>query len=144
MNFGIKGEVFSFIFLISEKKRNNFKRYMNTTNVEQSEELIKLGLPVNTSDCYWLDLGGKWVLVPHHEPEIVNGLRDTYSRKYIEAWTLDALIEILGEFNCSYDKVLDTWNCTSWGVFLSRKSRLEGAIALVKDRLKKKINDRDR
>ena len=32
---------------------------------------------------------------------------DTYCRNCIEAWTLDALIEVLGEFNCSYDEVLN-------------------------------------
>lgn len=106
------------------------------TSREQSKELIELGLPTNTSDCYWLDLNAKWVLVPHYEPEVVNGLRDTYCRDCIEAWTLDALIEVLGEFSCSYDKVLNCWDCHSHGTFLSSKNRLEGAIELIKDRLK--------
>lgn len=118
------------------EKKDMSKKVIISTSREQSKELIELGLPTNTSDCYWLDLNAKWVLVPHYEPEVVNGLRDTYCRNCVEAWTLDALIEVLGEFNCSYDEVLNSWNCSSRGVFLSRKSRLEGAIALVKDRLK--------
>ena len=40
---------------------------MISTSREQSKELIELGLPTNTSDCYWLDLSAKWVLVPHYE-----------------------------------------------------------------------------
>ena len=139
---GIKGEVFSFIFLIPEKK-NNFKRYMNTTNVEQSKELVNLGIRKESADCQWWKWGLKkedWKLTPQNTPGVIDDLRNKYHWDCTEAWSLDALVKLLLDFNCSFDTVLGVWTCTSYregrSLTVSSADIISGAVELIKWQVK--------
>ena len=87
----------------------NFDSQICTT-IKQSERLLALGLRKETADMIHVDYGGRnymirpydWLPTSHVDME-----------KYIPAWSLHRLIEILDTnpfvfyLNCGYDNVID-------------------------------------
>ena len=66
------------------------------TTIEQSKKLIELGIDVNTADMMWDDwrlIDEGWKLIAGYYPEI----EKHYGRKCYPAWSLTALIELMGE-----------------------------------------------
>ena len=78
------------------KLQNNF------TSIEQSKRLLKLGIPANSADCFYIDEHSRifvaWVYDIELDPAIKN-------LRYIPCWSVGRLIEIY--LTCANDYVCD-------------------------------------
>ena len=64
------------------------------TNIEQSKQLIELGIDVNTADMMWDDwrlIDDGWKIFVGYDPEI----EQDFGRKCYPAWSLSALMELI-------------------------------------------------
>ena len=87
----------------------NFKSQVATT-IEQSERLLALGLRKETADMIHVDYGGRNFMIRPYEWQPTSYVD---MEKYIPAWSLHRLIEVLDTnpcvfyTNCGYDNIID-------------------------------------
>lgn len=69
------------------------KLQIQFTSVEESKRLLKLGIPANSADCFYIDEHSRifvaWVFGIESDPALI------MNKKYIPCWSVGRLIEIL-------------------------------------------------
>ena len=72
---------------------------MIATNLEQSKELLRLGLPAESADMCWCNSHDvdRWFLIPRTQGEVKSSLleQELDEVEIIPAWSLSALLEVM-------------------------------------------------
>lgn len=127
------------------------------TSVEQSKELIELGIPENTADmCYikeqWYDEEkgevcsgwSKYPVVNDDESDDNEYLEFMPAPETLPAWSLNALLKLVKHFSFKYDLCVNNWYCTCSRLFnqtisFYRSDLITGAIDMLKWLIKNDI-----
>ena len=102
---------------------NKYKISNNYTTLEQSEELLKLGLSTKTADMYYFcdPTPAGNVMIPTLiiiEKHFHSRLPE-YNRGDVPCWTLDALLKLLRSYN----------DCNSLNIFSNRSQKWQVTIS---------------
>ena len=99
---------------------------MIATSIEQSKQLVRLGLDPKTADMCWVnDYTGQWVLITDTQINVRSRLEGMYEYSgfqwqehiaLVAAWSLTALLEVMRQINA-----VTTLQVTSLSTFMRCK-----------------------